>query len=728
MALTSPRRDVPLARKLLRPLVTACLAFAAAGYAMAAYDVLDEERTRLGEKAADVAMTVGVVSEHVGSSGDLQRMVAALASDRAVRLVVVAAGSEPRVMASSRFAWVGSPVTDVEPELGRAFLGALGGAKADAWVGDAYRHVRVVRFTLPDVASRTPVPGAVLVELDAGSAYSRAARSLALLFATTAAATLALLFALARLLQRHILTPLARVAGDLRAPEAAQRGVSRDESWSSELSLVTSALNQALASAHDRALELEASEARLRELLESLPEHVFTATPAGDLDFVSATMEAYFGVSAEEFVQRGWPSFIHPDDVNQALSGQRAAVEAGTPSRIEFRLRRADGEYRWHLSRVHPLRDASGAVSKWLGTNLDITERKLVEHETARARDAALLAAANRQAFEAIFEQSPDALLLTDDGSRVQACNARALDLFGPAVGITLGELIPGADTMISSLVGTSAQGPASTRLRSFEARGRKGPFAAEVSAAATPGMGTRAAIVAVRDLTERRRMEEALTASLHEKETLLREVHHRVKNNLQIVSSLLTMQAQGAEGGVRGALEDAVTRVRSMAYVHQQLYGTDHFSSVDLGDYARTLARSLVTSPDVRLAFDLDAVEVPIDVAIPCGLLLNELLTNALKHGRSADGTCSVTVRVRSEGALFVLAVSDEGPGLPPGAAEGRSGSLGMQLVRTLTRQVRGRVEMNSQGGASVSLRIPFEQARPSRAPTEASSKLPAG
>jgi PAS domain S-box-containing protein len=326
----------------------------------------------------------------------------------------------------------------------------------------------------------------------------------------------------------------------------------------------------------------------------------------------------------------------------------------------------------------------------------------------------------SRRAFQAIFEHSPDALLLVDDGGRVHGANPRATRVFGAPVGADVDALLKGGRALIAATpTPDDADGtPASSsgngvqrevRLLHADAHGAHGPFSAELTVGTAPPSTRLGAIVAVRDLTERHAMEAALTHSLREKDTLLREVHHRVKNNLQIVSSLLTLQADGLEpGDARTALSDTVFRVRSMAYVHQQLYGTEDVDSVDLGDYARTLCTALQGSldPRARLRFALQKVDVAIDDAVPCALILNELVTNALKHGRGADGTCDLAVEVHRDGGDIVLVVADRGPGLP--ATPTTSVSLGMQLVRSLTRQLRGRLEFVHDHGTRAVLRLP--------------------
>jgi PAS domain S-box-containing protein len=317
-----------------------------------------------------------------------------------------------------------------------------------------------------------------------------------------------------------------------------------------------------------------------------------------------------------------------------------------------------------------------------------------------------------RRAFRTVFEQSPDALLLVDVAGRVRAANTRARSLFAQVEGRDLDALIEGATALVSARLEAAAADDAAHVLHHCEARGAAGPFSAELSIAVTPGADQQAAILAVRDLTERHRMEAALTQSLREKETLLREVHHRVKNNLQIVSSLLTLQSESlADVGARAAIAEMVDRVRSMSLVHQQLYGSHDLHGVDLGDYALTLGRHLKSSlaPDATLSFATERVEVAIDVAVPCGLILNELVTNALKHGRATDGRCTIKVEVRASGDNFVLVVADGGPGFS--VAPTSTSSLGMQLIRSLARQLRGALEFASEGGARVSITVPIAQ-----------------
>ena len=319
----------------------------------------------------------------------------------------------------------------------------------------------------------------------------------------------------------------------------------------------------------------------------------------------------------------------------------------------------------------------------------------------------------SRRAYEAVFDRSPDGLMLVGADGSVLDTNVRAQAMFGEQKGARVDGLIDGGLSLVHDALAapvSTGESATSSALFNRPANGAAGGFSAEVSVSVAPSSTKQVAILSVRDLTERHRMEGALNRSLREKDTLLREVHHRVKNNLQIVSSLMSMQSDSLEdGAARTALRETVFRVRSMSYVHQQLYGTENLDIVELGAYTRTLAMSLQGALDVtaRLTFSLAKVEVSIDRAMPCGLVLNELLTNALKHGRAADGSCDIDIALRVDGGGgFALTVKDRGPGMAKHAPQ--SNSLGMQLIRTLTRQIRGRLVVESDGGAKVTIHVP--------------------
>ncbi len=200
-------------------------------------------------------------------------------------------------------------------------------------------------------------------------------------------------------------------------------------------------------------------------------------------------------------------------------------------------------------------------------------------------------------------------------------------------------------------------------------------------------------------DIEDLKKNEAATLASLREKEALLREIHHRVKNNLQIMSSLLRLQARQIEHpDARAALVDMQSRIRSMALIHEHLYRSQNLAAVDLAAYLKSLCiqlcRALVaTTGAIQPELDLAPVRLEIDQAIPCGLLVNELIANCLKHGfpEGRTGKIWVTLQPVAGGPQLCLRVADNGVGLPPDFEARRSKSLGLQLVSDLTKQIGG-------------------------------------
>jgi PAS domain S-box-containing protein len=217
-------------------------------------------------------------------------------------------------------------------------------------------------------------------------------------------------------------------------------------------------------------------------------------------------------------------------------------------------------------------------------------------------------------------------------------------------------------------------------------------------------------------DITERKRTEEALRTLVAEQAALLKEVHHRVKNNLQVVASLLSLQARRVRNPVvLGALRDTQDRIRSMALLHETLYRKGEAAQVDCAAYLGRLCTHLsqafsLPTDRVRLEPSLATVALGIDEAIPCGLIVNELVSNALKHAFPGERHGRVGVRLEIQpGERLALTVADDGVGLPAGFDLGSTSTLGLELVRGLTRQVGGSIEVLSPPGTTVRIVFPF-------------------
>jgi PAS domain S-box-containing protein len=230
-----------------------------------------------------------------------------------------------------------------------------------------------------------------------------------------------------------------------------------------------------------------------------------------------------------------------------------------------------------------------------------------------------------------------------------------------------------------------------------------------------------------VSDTTERRRAAETLRktvreleSALAEKTVLLQEIHHRVKNNLAVMSSLLGMKADATgSSDARTALEESQQRVHSIALIHELLYGNEHLDRIDFAEYARQLVEGLYaasSAPDrIAIELALDPIEIDIERAVPCALILNELVSNAFKYAFPDGRKGKILVRFHESGPGFLeLAVEDDGIGLPAGRLAAKdTRSLGFRIVAILTKQLDGSIDQDLCKGTCIVLRFPAVQPR---------------
>jgi two-component system, sensor histidine kinase PdtaS len=212
--------------------------------------------------------------------------------------------------------------------------------------------------------------------------------------------------------------------------------------------------------------------------------------------------------------------------------------------------------------------------------------------------------------------------------------------------------------------------------------------------------------VMVARDITERKEFENALKSSLKEKEVLIREIHHRVKNNMQIISSLLNLQKQyvNDEEAVDVLLESQ-NRVKSMAMIHEKLYKTVNFSEINFEDYINSLVDDLFSSYGadphrIKKKMIFDEIMLGLETAIPCGLIISELVTNTLKYAFPNHMEGEFRIEMYEIDGVFHLIISDNGVGMPPNIDFDKTETLGLRLVNTLINQLEGTVELKSNNG----------------------------
>jgi len=316
--------------------------------------------------------------------------------------------------------------------------------------------------------------------------------------------------------------------------------------------------------------------------------------------------------------------------------------------------------------------------------------------------------------FRTIFESATDALFIIDMEGNIIDINRTAYS----RLGYTKEEML---SMSISELDMQEAANTAPTRLEDvrrygsgvFESAHRKKDgtsMPVEVNGMTIDFGGKSVIFSIVRDITERKKAEK-------DKDTLLQEIHHRVKNNMQIISSLLNIQARNIEDKQLLAIfQDCQNRIRAMALVHEELYHSKNLSKINVKHYLdallQGLSSSLLKKADVRLIVTIDDIFFNIDTAIPCGLIVTELVTNSFKHAFHEQRQGEISVAIRQEDGTFTLSVKDNGAGLPEGLDTEKTTSLGFQLVRGLTVQLGGTIKIGSDRGTETI--IVFKEIKP--------------
>jgi two-component sensor histidine kinase len=220
-------------------------------------------------------------------------------------------------------------------------------------------------------------------------------------------------------------------------------------------------------------------------------------------------------------------------------------------------------------------------------------------------------------------------------------------------------------------------------------------------------------------DITERKQAEEKINASLKEKEVLLREIHHRVKNNMQIISSLLNLQSMLLSNEKDIAmLKDSQNRIRAMSLIHEKLYRSENLADINIKEYINDLAKYILqffeaVAFNVTLKIEAEDILMGIDTAIPCGLIINELISNSLKHAfpEGRKGEVRITLEKTGDDEI-IMTVSNDGIGFPEDIDFRKTKSLGLQLVTTLAEnQLQGKIELDRSKGTA--FKITFKEAK---------------
>jgi PAS domain S-box-containing protein len=463
---------------------------------------------------------------------------------------------------------------------------------------------------------------------------------------------------------------------------------------------------------------LRASEKKYRRLYDSIRDGYTIADLSGIYIESNAAFQELVGYGPEELATMS----VFDLTVEKWRGPQMRIMEEQVFSRgysevFEKEYRCKDGRVIPVELRIFLIRDDEGREVATCSVVRDISDRKRAETELRESEER----------FRTIFENAGIGMALVDDEGRFLKVNTSLCAMldYSEAELMDLGfmevthpdDREPAWDRYLDLIAGSGDSYQVEKRYLRKDGRVIWAQLTASVLCIPSAACSV---IGMVEDITSRRAQEDLIRRSLDEKEALLKELHHRVKNNLQLITSLLSLQGASSPTGpagdaVRSALLDASGRVGAMAGVHELVYLSEDFSAIEFGAYMESIARGLVAAApnrNVSLHLELDEARIPLEMAIPCGLIVNEAMSNLLKYaypaGWAAEREASLSLSRDGEGSLKIL-IRDRGVGLPEGVSRAEVEGLGFKIMRILAEQIDGRLSISSGEGVTVQVAFPL-------------------
>jgi len=457
---------------------------------------------------------------------------------------------------------------------------------------------------------------------------------------------------------------------------------------------------------------LAKSEAQLSLLTANMADIVSQSSVEGAYIYVSPSVKSVLGYEPLEMIGKSMFDFIHPDDVEYVSSMMQNAVSKCVTKSAQYRYRNADGSYIWIETLGTPLLGREGEIIGYVCNSRDITQQKRMEDALRESEEKYRSIIESASDFIGIMDYNGVVLLVNEVGAK--RFNKEPTDILGRS----LRDFFPeSADKQVELIRKVYNTGEGLEMELPIHFHGDEFWYSISIQ----PLFGSENKVqnvqVIARDITEIKETQIKLEQALKDKDMLMKEIYHRVKNNLMVISSLLNLQSRYIKDEeAKGIFKESQNRAHSMAIIHERLYRSSDLKRIDFGDYIRTLANDLyhtyVPDPErVDLKVNVDEIMMDINTSIPLGLIINELLSNSMKHGFPGDTTGEIIIDFHKVDNDFILEVRDTGIGIPEDMDIYNTGSLGMQLVTSLTQQISGELELTRTPDTCFSITFPEKE-----------------
>jgi len=456
--------------------------------------------------------------------------------------------------------------------------------------------------------------------------------------------------------------------------------------------------------------QLKKRERKFRKLFNTATDAILILGRKGVHD-CNQSAEDLFQCSCQQLQTGTLSDFFPEHETSLAISEKRGRQKlenafGGNDQFFEWKFRRADGSiFDAEVSLIYMEMDGKDYVQVVIR---DITERKQKDHLIRR----------NMELFSQLFTNSPVGIVMLDHDHRVKNINLHFEKIFGYSLSEIKNKRIDellAPENLKNEAHGITEKTMDGSPMQVESVRIHKNGQKIPVLIASVP-VEIQNEIIAVFgiyiDLSKRRKVEEKLEKQLEEKKVLLAEIHHRVKNNLAVISGLLELQKETTEHEeAYQKMQDSQSRIQSMGLIHEQLYQMEFYASLKFDRYIKSLGETIASShqdndTEIDLLYDTEPIELNVDQAITCGLLLNELLTNAFKHafvGRK-EGKVSISIHNRKEQQV-VIEICDNGIGIAEDVKKKQKNTLGFNLINTLTQQLAGELDISNDEGTCFTL-----------------------